>query len=223
MRPLGIVLALMYFIMVTPALYSCPLNPVAVGKVFSGPLYPGISIVFSGDDSYDLDNFNYGSHEKWRWYFNYQSLPSQYVESLSPYTAHQYSSPGSYLVALIYFDNDGQSSAIDTFRVVVGLPEQTVVVRQRYEYDTGGRLLITYERNNEESEVLVSQLEYNELGQVTKKKLHGVGGTNFLQTLDYTYNERGWLQICTDAMRLIRLKPGCKAICYVYKAMVRRS
>ncbi|MGY4537394.1 RHS repeat-associated protein [Mucilaginibacter sp. UYNi724] len=41
--------------------------------------------------------------------------------------------------------------------------------------------------------ITLSQLEYNEIGQVRSKKLHSVnGGSSWLQNIDYRYNPRGW-------------------------------
>ncbi|MBL4676896.1 MAG: RHS repeat-associated core domain-containing protein, partial [Mucilaginibacter sp.] len=42
--------------------------------------------------------------------------------------------------------------------------------------------------------VLLSQQEYNEVGQLFKKKLHSTnGGSSFYQTITYRYNARGWM------------------------------
>ncbi len=40
---------------------------------------------------------------------------------------------------------------------------------------------------------LISQTSYNEIGQLKYKKLHSKDSVNFLQTITYGYNERGWL------------------------------
>jgi len=80
-------------------------------------------------------------------------------------------------------------------------PQKQVIVDQRFIYDAGGRLIDTYQKINND-EKLVSRLEYNELGQVIHKKLHQTTLNKFLQTLDYTYNERGWLQQVNDPYAL---------------------
>ena len=59
----------------------------------------------------------------------------------------------------------------------------------RYEYDHADRLLKTYHQINDQPEVLMSQLEYGDLGRVQIKKLHGG-----IETTYYDYNVRGWLQ-----------------------------
>lgn len=59
-----------------------------------------------------------------------------------------------------------------------------------YEYDHMGRRVKTYEKIGGigSAQVLLSELAYNEVGQLKDKKYH-----NGLKTTDYTYNERGWL------------------------------
>ncbi|MGN5955897.1 hypothetical protein ACP6L2_14920 [Sphingobacterium lactis] len=60
-------------------------------------------------------------------------------------------------------------------------------------YDHVGRLLETKKKVNEQPEVIQSRLSYNEIGQLKSKDQHSEnGGTDFLNTIDYTYNERGW-------------------------------
>ncbi|MBS1520705.1 MAG: hypothetical protein JST50_06905 [Bacteroidetes bacterium] len=67
-----------------------------------------------------------------------------------------------------------------------------------YMYDHMGRKLktweqLTYGSNLPTGNTLVSQVDYNELGQVLAKRLHSTDSLNFYQNIAYTYNERGWL------------------------------
>ncbi len=69
----------------------------------------------------------------------------------------------------------------------------TTVVANRYEYDHMGRKTQTYQSTYGSpqisgTEVLLSELQYNQIGQLETKKLH-----NGLQSTGYRYNERGWL------------------------------
>jgi RHS repeat-associated protein len=66
--------------------------------------------------------------------------------------------------------------------------EQGVIIKQRYVYDSGNRLLQHYHQVDDKPEELLSENTYNELSQITSKKV----GNN-LQSIDYTYNIRGWL------------------------------
>jgi len=77
--------------------------------------------------------------------------------------------------------------------VVQGTTTLTNYVLTRNEYDHQGRLLNTYHKINTGTERNVSNLSYNELGQLLTKKLHVTSGTG-LQKTDYTYNIKGWLK-----------------------------
>jgi len=59
-----------------------------------------------------------------------------------------------------------------------------------YEYDHMGRKIKTYEKigNASSAQVLLSELTYNGIGQLTAKKRN-----NGLNTNTFSYNERGWL------------------------------
>ncbi len=62
-------------------------------------------------------------------------------------------------------------------------------IANRYEYDHAGRKLATFENINNQGDVVLSHLEYNEIGQLAKKNLH-----NDAQATTFAYNERGWMK-----------------------------
>ena len=65
-----------------------------------------------------------------------------------------------------------------------------------YSYDHMGRLLkISQEAND--TTVVLSEMAYNDLGQLHEKKLH-VFDSTALQTINYEYNIRGWLTAIND-------------------------
>lgn len=74
------------------------------------------------------------------------------------------------------------------------------------DYDHAGRVLKTYRKINGGSTQLIAQYEYNALGQVIDKKLHETspGAGTFLQSIDYRYTIRGWLESINNA----QLAPG---------------
>lgn len=80
--------------------------------------------------------------------------------------------------------------------------ELKLTVYNRYQYDHMGRKTKTLQRitnagQSNANEVMLSQLEYNEIGQLKTKYLHSTDTTsiiNFKQRVDYKYNERGWLK-----------------------------
>ncbi|WP_333888881.1 DUF6443 domain-containing protein [Sphingobacterium siyangense] len=61
------------------------------------------------------------------------------------------------------------------------------------EYDHVGRLVQTKKKVNGQDEMIQSRLAYNEIGQLKTKSLHSEnGGSNFMTSIGYAYNERGW-------------------------------
>ncbi|QEC79311.1 DUF6443 domain-containing protein [Mucilaginibacter ginsenosidivorax] len=76
-------------------------------------------------------------------------------------------------------------------------PVLTIV--NTYTYDHMGRKLTSSEQINGGTNVMLSKSDYNEIGQLMAKHLHSATGVApFLQDIDYTYNERGWLQKIND-------------------------
>lgn len=71
------------------------------------------------------------------------------------------------------------------------------VITQTYEYDSQNRLLVHKHKVDNNTEVILSQNEYNELSQLKNKKI----GNN-LQSIDYTYNIRGWISKINDPSNL---------------------
>jgi RHS repeat-associated protein len=79
----------------------------------------------------------------------------------------------------------------------------TVTIANRYTYDHVSRKKQTYQKTGDAnaSEVLLSELAYNDIGQLTEKKLH-----NGTQPISYTYNSRGWLKSQTSPQFSMELK-----------------
>jgi RHS repeat-associated protein len=70
----------------------------------------------------------------------------------------------------------------------------TLNIGNEYVYDHMGRKRQTFEQINNDSKILLSQIDYNEVGQALNKHLHSENeGASYLQNLTYAYNERGWL------------------------------
>lgn len=93
----------------------------------------------------------------------------------------------------------------NVFTHVVG--SQTTTIANSYEYDQMGRKYQTRESINGAPEIILSELHYNEIGQLITKNLHSANnGANFLSTIDYTYNERGWLKSQNNPLFNMTLK-----------------
>ncbi len=62
-----------------------------------------------------------------------------------------------------------------------------------YFYDHMGRLQKVELSQNENASgaIVINEMTYNELGQVTEKKIHSENGRDFLQNVNYGYNIKG--------------------------------
>jgi RHS repeat-associated protein len=70
----------------------------------------------------------------------------------------------------------------------------TTTINTRNEYDHMNRLTKTFHDINNEGEILLAEYNYNEFGEQEEKNLHSTdGGSTFLQSVDYSYNSKGWL------------------------------
>ncbi len=81
-----------------------------------------------------------------------------------------------------------------------GSPGTSIYTFKDYEYDHVGRPQKVYQQIQEGSnpagpKILLSSFNYDERGQLTEQNLHAKnpGETEFLQSLDFQYNIRGWL------------------------------
>lgn len=71
---------------------------------------------------------------------------------------------------------------------------------REFVYDHAGRLHQIWHTLNGGTRVLLSNMDYNELGQLVDKKIHSTDqGNNFIQSIDYRYNIRGWLKSINNA------------------------
>jgi RHS repeat-associated protein len=80
-----------------------------------------------------------------------------------------------------------------------GVTGQEITTRTRFAYDHAGRVKQIYHTINNQTEVLAVEYEYNDVGQVVDKKLHGTGGGNFLQSVDFRYTIQGQLESINNA------------------------
>lgn len=67
-----------------------------------------------------------------------------------------------------------------------------VKIKERFVYDNQNRVLKQYHQVDNLQEELLAENTYNEIGQQINKKTGNTTGTP-LQSIDYTYNIRGWL------------------------------
>jgi len=78
---------------------------------------------------------------------------------------------------------------------------KSVTILNSYTYDHMGRKIQSKEQINGGANIVLSQLDYNEIGQVQTKHLHGAsGGAPYMQDIGYLYNERGWLKSSSSSL-----------------------
>jgi len=128
----------------------------------------------------------------WLWdihYYDYKYRPIQVISK---------NHKGGMDKATYVYDFVGKPLRIRETHSIAG--SDPVSMCRRYTYDHTGRLLRTYHQMGNDQEVLMTELVYNELGQVVQKKMHSEdNGSSFKQQLDYRYNIRGWLTRINNA------------------------
>lgn len=80
--------------------------------------------------------------------------------------------------------------------------DQESIVSETFEYDNQNRLLTHKNKIDSNAEEIISRNKYNELSQLESKKIGGKLLTSPLQSIDYTYNIRGWLTKINDPANL---------------------
>ncbi|MEO6523791.1 MAG: DUF6443 domain-containing protein, partial [Mucilaginibacter sp.] len=96
------------------------------------------------------------------------------------------------------FNNQVQTTTRYHYTTMNGPTTPALTILNTYVYDHLGRKKQTWEQINTPlvtgANVVLSQIDYNDIGQPITKHLHSDdGGASFLQNVAYTYNERGWL------------------------------
>jgi len=105
----------------------------------------------------------------------------------------KYSSSGSTWDRLTT-NYDFEGKAIKTERY----HNSILTITNRYTYDQSGRKKAVYQQMNSDPEVELAEYNYNELGQLVKKNIHG-NSSSKLQGINYRYNIRGWLTSINNA------------------------
>ena len=104
------------------------------------------------------------------------------------------------------FTNNIISSLRQHFNIATSSTSPAISIKDSTVFDHLGRKKQSWERINGGTNVLISQTDYNELGQLMNKHLHSENGSApFLQDLPNTYNERGWLRTAGTSSNLFSL------------------
>ncbi|REC61229.1 RHS repeat-associated core domain-containing protein [Chryseobacterium pennae] len=70
--------------------------------------------------------------------------------------------------------------------------DEETIIKESFVYDNQNRLTIRKHKVNSNPEEILAVNNYNELSQIRSKQIGGTG-SNPIQTVDYTYNIRGWV------------------------------
>jgi len=128
---------------------------------------------------------------------------------------HSINHLGGYTRSETQLDFAGVPQKTLTFQVRKG-GEAGVTVNERFVYDNQNRLLKHYHQVDNWTEQLLADNSYNELSQLSNKKVGSVNGGPALQSIDYAYNIRGWMtDINKDQMAVPNL--GGKLFSYKIK------
>lgn len=118
-----------------------------------------------------------------------------------PVGTHSYNYLGGYTKTETELDFAGVPQKTYTYHKRLSTDTE-IVIKERFEYDGQNRLVKHWHNvNNAANDELLTFNEYNELGQLKNKKV-GNTSTTPLQTVDYTYNIRGWMTQINDPATL---------------------
>ncbi|WP_080778611.1 DUF6443 domain-containing protein [Chryseobacterium phocaeense] len=76
------------------------------------------------------------------------------------------------------------------------------VITENFTYDHQNRLLEHRHKVDSNPEEILVQNSYNELSQISNKKIGGIVASSPLQSIDYKYNIRGWMAKINDPANL---------------------
>ncbi|WP_294223847.1 DUF6443 domain-containing protein [uncultured Chryseobacterium sp.] len=76
------------------------------------------------------------------------------------------------------------------------------IITETFEYDNQNRLLVHKHKVDNNQEEILAQNTYNDLSQLTNKKVGGTVASSPLQSIDYLYNIRGWMTKINDPKNL---------------------
>lgn len=133
------------------------------------------------------------------WTINYYDDEGQLVKQYKQHYQSGAINASNYDEVTYTYNFAGELTA--SSRVHRNASAANTTIANRYEYDHMGRRLRNYQKINTDAEVLLSEYSYNEIGQLRSKALH-----NGLETVNYTYHDRGWLKSSISGQFSFQLK-----------------
>ncbi|WP_426481935.1 DUF6443 domain-containing protein [Chryseobacterium sp. R2ACT005] len=108
---------------------------------------------------------------------------------------------GGYTKAESELDFSGVPLQVKTYHKRLNTDTERVIT-EVFTYDNQNRLLTHTHQVDSNTPEILTQNKYNELSQLQSKKVGGTSAASPLQTVDYTYNIRGWLTKINDPANL---------------------
>jgi RHS repeat-associated protein len=133
---------------------------------------------------------------------NIQTTQQHYLGGTLNYSTYNYD------VILNTYNFNDQPISVQRFHFTAAAHDVLAFrIDNAYSYDHMGRKTKTYTAINGATSILLSQIDYNEIGQARTKHLHSTNsGSSFQQDVTYAYNERGWLTQSTAPLFAMQLK-----------------
>jgi len=132
---------------------------------------------------------------------NWTKSYSWYDTQGRPIGSHTVNHLGGYTKTESNLDFSGTPKQVITRHKRLNADNEKVIT-ETFTYDHQNRLKVHKHKIDNNSEEILAQNEYNELSQLKTKKVGGTVLGSGLQTIDYTYNIRGWMTKINDPLNL---------------------
>ena len=126
---------------------------------------------------------------------------SYYDTKGRPVGVHSINHLGGYIRAESELDFAGLPIQVKTYHKRLNTDTERIIT-ETFTYDNQNRLLTHTHQVDSNTPEILTQNKYNELSQLVSKKVGGTSAASPLQTLDYTYNVRGWITKINDPENL---------------------
>ncbi|ROH98159.1 DUF6443 domain-containing protein [Chryseobacterium daecheongense] len=156
-------------------------NPATVGK--STKSLPVMTLVKNIEDN------------NWTKNYNYYDLKGRAIGS------HSINHLGGYTRTESDLDFAGVPLQTKTYHKRLSTDTEKVII-ETFTYDNQNRLLVHKHKVDNNTEEILTQNTYDELSQLSNKKVGGTNTATPLQSIDYAYNIRGWMAKINDPANL---------------------
>jgi len=172
-------------------------NPAFPSSIFGKPILTD-SPATTGKSTKDLPVMTLVKNiEDDNWTKNY----SYYDSKGRPIGSYSINHLGGYTRTETELDFAGTAKQTKTYHKRLDSDTEKVIT-ETFTYDHQNRLLVHKHKMDNNTEEILTQNTYNELSQLTNKKVGGTVASTPLQSIDYAYNIRGWMTKINDPANL---------------------